>query len=312
MGDIVPQASFNSGEWAPSLYSRVDVAKYRSGAALMQNWFVDYRGGASTRMGTKWLNQAFVYNQQVRMVRFQLSTTVGFACEFGNFYIRFYFQGAPVLEAGFAIVAATKTNPLTITVSGNNFFPGQTIFISNVLGMTQINNRYFQVVSNNAATGVIVLSDLLGHSIDATGYSAYVSAGQAQRIYTLSSPYASTELSSLKFSQNGNALTICDPNRSPMILSEITPTNWALSAVGIGTPIGGPTVTANATNLAAGVTNYAYQVTYIDSIGNESGPGPTYNIPNLQDMRVTNGTITLSWSAIPGAQAYNIYKSLVS
>ena len=41
----VIQSSFNSGEWAPTLYARVDVAKYHSGAALLRNFFVDYRGG---------------------------------------------------------------------------------------------------------------------------------------------------------------------------------------------------------------------------------------------------------------------------
>ena len=47
MGEIVAQASFNSGEWSPNLYARVDLQKYHSGAALLENFYVDYRGGAS-------------------------------------------------------------------------------------------------------------------------------------------------------------------------------------------------------------------------------------------------------------------------
>jgi hypothetical protein len=58
MTDLIIQASFNSGEWSPNLYARVDLVKYKAGAALLQNFFVDYRGGASTRMGTKYILQA--------------------------------------------------------------------------------------------------------------------------------------------------------------------------------------------------------------------------------------------------------------
>ncbi len=57
MGDSIIQTSFNSGEWAPSLNARVDLQKYHSGAALLRNFFVDYRGGATTRTGTKYILQ---------------------------------------------------------------------------------------------------------------------------------------------------------------------------------------------------------------------------------------------------------------
>jgi len=91
--DVAVQASFNSGEWSPKLYARVDQAKYKSGAALLQNWFVDYRGGASTRMGSKYVIQAYKSSTQVRLINFQASFSVGYVLEFGNGYIRFIYQG---------------------------------------------------------------------------------------------------------------------------------------------------------------------------------------------------------------------------
>jgi len=53
------QASFNSGEWSPKLFARVDVKKYQSGAALLENFFIDYRGGASTRSGTRFVAETW-------------------------------------------------------------------------------------------------------------------------------------------------------------------------------------------------------------------------------------------------------------
>ena len=41
MPHLVAQASFNSGEWSPNLFARVDLAKYKAGAALLENFFVD-------------------------------------------------------------------------------------------------------------------------------------------------------------------------------------------------------------------------------------------------------------------------------
>ena len=78
------QSSFNSGEWSPKLFSRVDIAKYRSGAALLQNFFVDYRGGASTRPGTKYVLQCFKSATAVRLIPFQASFSVGYVLEFGD------------------------------------------------------------------------------------------------------------------------------------------------------------------------------------------------------------------------------------
>ena len=77
MTEQIIQASFNAGEWSPKLYARVDLAKYRSGAALLQNFFVDYRGGASTRPGTRFITQCYNSSAAVRLITFQAS----FACQ---------------------------------------------------------------------------------------------------------------------------------------------------------------------------------------------------------------------------------------
>src|SRR6267142_3633393 len=105
MGQSVIQTSFNAGEWAPTLYARVDLAKYHSGAALLRNFTVDYRGGATTRPGTKFV--AISQNNAAsppRLVRFQASFTVSYIVEFGVLngagYVRFYTNGAPVLLGG--------------------------------------------------------------------------------------------------------------------------------------------------------------------------------------------------------------------
>src|SRR5882672_7521276 len=107
--------SFNSGEWAPALNARVDIAKYHNGAALLRNFFVDYRGGATARGGTRYILQTR-YTTTTRLIPFQASFTVSYMLEFCEGYIRFYNNGAPVLENAIAITGATNANPLVISV----------------------------------------------------------------------------------------------------------------------------------------------------------------------------------------------------
>jgi len=58
MPTVSIQTSFVSGELSPGLIGHTDLAKYHSGAFLMQNWFVDVKGGASTRPGTQYIGTA--------------------------------------------------------------------------------------------------------------------------------------------------------------------------------------------------------------------------------------------------------------
>src|SRR5437868_3924904 len=112
MSNPVIQTSFNAGEWAPALNARVDLAKYHSGAALLRNFFVDYRGGATTCPGTQYILQA--KGSQIRLIPFQAAFNVSYVLEFGAGYIRFYNNGSPVLETTTAI-SAINIGTSTIT-----------------------------------------------------------------------------------------------------------------------------------------------------------------------------------------------------
>lgn len=83
MAQPINQFSFSSGELAPQLWDRVDIDKYHSGAALMRNFFVDYRGGASNRPGTKYCLQCMDSTQPSRLIPFAFSTLQTYALCFG-------------------------------------------------------------------------------------------------------------------------------------------------------------------------------------------------------------------------------------
>lgn len=303
------QTSFHSGEWAPALNARVDLAKYHSAAALLENFFVDYRGGASTRMGTKYVLLTWNPRLRVRLIPFQASFTVSYVLEFGAGYIRFINNGSMVLESPINITGATRANPCVITAA-NAYVGTQWVFIQSVNGMTQLNGKYFSVGATTG--GTFALQDLLGNNLNSTGYGAYISGGTAQRVYLITSPYASADLALLKYAQQGNTLIITHPNYPPYILTLNSATNWTLSPINFTPTISAPTSPSSATTLASGTVNYSYCVTAVDINGQESSPSAITSLSSKQDLRAVGGTNTIGWAASTGAVSYNVYKAELS
>lgn len=84
------------------------------------------------------------------------------------------------------ISAATNANPCVITANSHGFSTGDTVTISSVEGMTQLNtNRYIITVINSNSFS---LSDLFGNAVDSTAFGTYTAGGQANKISTDATP----------------------------------------------------------------------------------------------------------------------------
>lgn len=300
MSDLVIQASLNSGEWSPKLYARVDLAKYKSGAALLENFFVDYRGGASTRPGTEYILQCYKSATAVRLIPFQASFEVGYVLEFGDQYIRFFFEGAPVVEAAKTITAYLAG---VFTSATHGYADGEWIFAQ---------GNYY--IIDNATTNTYTLTLLDGTAVVANPFTLPAST---QRVYTITSPYAAADLRLIKFAQNVSQLILCHPSYAPQVLTLISSTNWTLLPISFGTTAATPTtptLTPSGTLGGAGpfVAWYSYVVTSVDANGQESAPSIAANTGPWADMRVTSGTMHITWTAVPGAVSYNVYKAGIS
>ncbi len=307
MSDNVIQTSFNSGEWSPSLYAQVNLKQYHSGAALLRNFFVDTRGGATTRPGTKYIATC-KSNGIVRPIPFQASFTVSYLLEFGQGYVRFFNDGTPILETGKAITAIIQANPGVITSNAHGFSNGDWVVISGVVGMVLLNGNTFIVAG--VTTNTYTLTDLFGNVINTTSYGTYVSGGTAARVYTIVSPYQASEVFGIRYTQNVNQLILCHPNYPPYALTLVTATNWTLAPITFGSTVTSPTGLSTASSLAAGAVFYAYVVTAVDAFGQESSPSAFATLSSFLDIRSNPGTITVSWSTVAGAISYNVYRAM--
>ena len=106
---------------------------------------------------------------RVTAVRGEISTSVNIT-------------GAVITLAGTpkTITAATKARPVVITSAGHGFANGDVVWISGAAGMTQLNNKPYEV--RNRTSDTFELYTLRGTRVDGRNYGAYSgSAGRVQR-----------------------------------------------------------------------------------------------------------------------------------
>jgi hypothetical protein len=91
--------SFNNGEVTPLIHERSDVEKYAASCRTLVNMLPTIYGAVTRRPGTEYIATAKFSPQPIRLVPFIYSSDTAYMCEFGPGYIRFYWQGAPLLDS---------------------------------------------------------------------------------------------------------------------------------------------------------------------------------------------------------------------
>lgn len=284
------QPSFAAGEVAPLIYGRVDLAKYRIGLKSMLNWFVHAQGGASTRPGTSWVGEVIDSQFLGRLIPFEFSTVQTYVLEFADAKMRVIKDGGYVLETATVITGITTANPPVVTSVAHGYANGDRVYIAGVVGMTQLNGRYFTVA--NVAANTYELS-----GIDATIYNNYSSGGTAARVYTVVSPFALADLATLKYEQSADTMTLTHPSYAPRKLTRTGHAAWTFATITFAPTTAAPTGFTSSSG--AGAVTYA--VTAInDTTGEESLPlfGTALN-------RVS----TLTWTNVTGCSLYFIYNA---
>jgi len=157
--------NFRAGEISPKLEGRIDLQKYNEAAQTLNNMLVYPSGGVTRRPGTYFAGRT-KDGGKVRLIDFEFSDEQAYVLEFGANYIRFYKDGGLLTSASQAIIAVTQSNPVAVTIASHGYTTNHRIFITNVSGMTELNNREFETVQYYEV-GITALSDpyLAGETI---------------------------------------------------------------------------------------------------------------------------------------------------
>lgn len=178
--DIIKYA-FIAGEISPTLLGRTDLTKYDLAVAEGLNFFVDYRGGLSSRPGTQLIDTVHLGELNTRMFTFAFAPNIAnsYVVLFGDHYIRFYQDGGLVLDGGVPYEVATPF--------GADDLAGLTVEqYRDLLRITSISFPVFNLIRHDHTDWELAVEDISpyvpGITITGTSISA---AGDAQVIFAV-------------------------------------------------------------------------------------------------------------------------------
>ena len=223
------KTNWTAGELSKDLFGRVDIAKYQNGAETLENFIVQPHGGITRRPGTRFVKEVKTSSAKTRLISFEFSTTQAYVIEFGNLYVRFYKDQGSILEANKTISGATQANPCVVTATSHGYSNGDEIYIASVVGMTELNGKYYKI--KNKTTNTFELTDIDDTNINSSSFTAYGSSGTAGRVYTVTTTYATADLFDLQFAQSADVLYIAHPSYTPRKLTRTAHTSWTISDI---------------------------------------------------------------------------------
>ena len=244
--------NFRAGEISPRLEGRIDLQKYNEAVKDLNNMIVFPQGGVTRRPGTYYAGTT-KDGGQVRLINFEFSDTQAYVLEFGNLYVRIYKDGGLVTAATTAISAITKANPAVVTSNSHGLNNGDRVFITSVVGMTEVNNREFTVAGKT--TNTFQLS-----GVNSSAFTTYGSAGTSGKIIEVTTPYTAAQLSTINFAQSADVLFLAHNSHEPAKLTRTSHTAWTLTDIDF---TDGPYLDENitATTLYASADNGSVTIT---------------------------------------------------
>jgi hypothetical protein len=91
------QPSFTGGELSPSLYGRVDLAKYQTSLKTCRNFIAMLYGGVRNRPGTRFIAEVANSSYRSRLIPFAFSTEQTYVLEFSHLKMRVFKDGGLVV-----------------------------------------------------------------------------------------------------------------------------------------------------------------------------------------------------------------------
>lgn len=207
--------SFNAGELSPLLFGRPDLEKWRAGLELCQNFIPRVQGALVRRGGSRYVAAIKDQADLTFLIPFVFSALDSFVLEFGDGYVRFFRNRAPLSLSGtptaYNGAIAYNIGDL-VSHSGVNYYSKTNINLSN----TPPNATHW-----HALTGLV---------------------------YEVPTPYTTADLvaadgtCALRFTQSGDVVYITHPTHRTRKLVRYANTTWKLEELDTA---GGPFLDQN-------------------------------------------------------------------
>lgn len=269
------QRAFSQGELAPSIHARADLALYHAGLKTCRNFIVRRSGGAVNRPGTEHIATARTSDGRIWLFPF-IFPDHNFLIEAGEFYLRFYKDGAPVtVGSPAAYDAGTAYTPGTLVSSGG--------------------------------TNYLCIADTTGN---APPNATYWYAQPASGVFELPTPYEEGDFdppAPVSWEQSGGIVTICSVDHAPRELRWTygSDTAWELRTISTTPSIAAPTG-MSASGSTVGAFFRCYKATAVSTEWEESLGSDPLEASTIEEP-TPEAPIHVYWDAVAGAREYRVY-----
>lgn len=161
-------ANFTKGELSPEAEARFDLPSYQAGLRRAYNVKIKRTGGVSKRMGTRFVAEAL--SDPARLFPFQFSDEQAYALLLSQGEMRPFALGGAVLQEGLLVVAITKAVNAQITIHYHGYSVGDELYLKDITGMVEINDRPLNVLS-------VIDQHNFTVDINSTNFSTFTGSG---------------------------------------------------------------------------------------------------------------------------------------
>ena len=288
----IPQRTFSRGEIDPKLNSRVDLAAYFASLGTCRNSFIPRSGGVINRPGTEFVGEVKDSTKTVRLIPFIFSDADAYVLEFGNLYVRFIRDGGYVTETAKNIVNITSASPGVVTSTAHGYSNGDEIYVSGVVGMTEVNGLVY-VVASASANGYTMTYKQSGSAVNTGAFTAYASGGTSARLYTVTTTYAEADLELLDYAQAQDTIIITHTGYAPRKLVRSGHASWALSTLQFHKYEAPRSGSGTVGVAGSGTTRYKVSAIFLAD-GTESLPGTATNSNIASISQANPAVVTLT------------------
>jgi len=220
-----PLLNFAGGLLTRKLFGRVDLSSYPLGKSISRNFIGEVQGPDTYRPGSRYVLPTRL-NGLTNFIPFVFNDDQAYALAFSDGKFCVFTDGGVITEDPKTITGIVIGTGV-VTSGTHGYSTGDQILIYDVVGTTELNEKYFLVVKIDA--GTYTLKDLDGVAIDMSAYGAYISGGQTERVYEVTSPFAEADLSGIRYAQKADLMYLVHRGYDPRKLIRSGETSWALS-----------------------------------------------------------------------------------
>lgn len=295
------QRAFSGGVLSPRFFGRSDLQVFDLGLAECNNYFIDYRGGMTSRSGLAFCEFVPDATGGLFLHPFQLADNTSYVLVLTHQKMRVMLDSRYVTETAGSISSIVSG---TVTTSGfHGLTTGDMVFITGVSGLAD-RTLFAQVASATTFT----LTNIHNAPVVPVDSGA---GGEVTTPVEFTTPWAGSELRGLRFSMSDVGEMIFTHKLYPPKKLAVTGiTTFEFTDYTFGDRSETPT-NLSASASGSGTAELAWTVTAITEKG-ESLAAPMAYLTGIVDyVSGTAGTVTFTWDPVPGALFYHIYRSLV-